>query len=194
MKHYASILLAGVASLLMATAQATPISISFSLSGAQETPNPVVTPGTGFATVTVDTALDLLTVDVTWSGLTSGTTASHIHCCSAFGTTAMVATTTPTFANFPLGVTSGTFHTMLNMTLASSYNPAFITANGNTIASAEAALFSGILNGRAYLNIHTSQNPGGEIRGQIVPEPATLALVFAGFAAAGLARRRRASS
>ncbi len=81
---------------------------------------------------------------------------------------------------------------VLNMTQASSYNPAFVTANGGTIASAESALFAGILNGRAYLNIHTSMNPSGEIRGQIVPEPATLALILGGFAAAGLARRRRA--
>src|SRR5213075_708272 len=117
----------------------------------------VVTSATGFATVTVDVALDLLTVDETWSGLSSGTTASHIHCCAPLGTAAGVATTTPTFAGFPLGVTSGTFHTVLNMTLASSYNPAFITANGGTVANAEAVLFAGILNGQTYLNIHTTE-------------------------------------
>ena len=192
MKHYASIFLAGVVSLLTTATQAIPISFTFGLSGAQETP-PVVTTATGFATVTVDVALDLLTVDETWSGLSSGTTASHIHCCAPFGVMAGVATTTPTFAGFPLGVTSGTFHTVLNMTQASSYNPAFVTANGNSIPTAEAALFAGILNGQAYLNIHTTAHPGGEIRGAIVPEPATLALVLAGLSAASLARRRARS-
>ena len=56
MKHYATIFLAGVVSLLAAATQATPISITFGLTGAQETPA-VVTSATGFATVTVDVAL-----------------------------------------------------------------------------------------------------------------------------------------
>lgn len=190
MKRYPSIFLGGVVSLLTAATQATPISFTFGLTGAQETP-PVVTSATGSATITVDVALDLLTVDETWSGLSTGTTASHIHCCTPLGVMAGVATTTPTFAGFPLGVTSGTFHIVLDMTKASSYNPAFITANGGTASSAESVLFAGILNGQSYLNIHTTAHPTGEIRGQIVPEPATLALILGGFAAAGLVRRRR---
>jgi hypothetical protein len=195
MKRYVSTLLAGAILLIATAVAATPISFSFGLNSAQEN-NPLDTStATGFATVSVDVPLNLLTVDVTFSGLTSGTTASHIHCCAPFGTAAGVATTTPTFAGFPLGVTSGTFHTVLDMTLASSYNPAFITANGGTVASAEPVLFAGILAGRSYLNIHTMQFPGGEIRGQIVvPEPATLALILGGLAAAGFVRRRRAWS
>jgi hypothetical protein len=46
-----------------------------------------------------------------------------------------------------------------------SYNPAFVTANGGTAASAEATLFTGIMAGHAYLNIHTTMFPGGEIEG-----------------------------
>jgi hypothetical protein len=45
-----------------------------------------------------------------------------------------------------------------------------------------------------YVNIHTSTFPGGEIRGQVVPEPSTLVLVSLGAAAVGacaLRRRRR---
>jgi hypothetical protein len=71
-------------------------------------------------------------IDVSFSGLLGTTTASHIHCCTPtpLSGTAGVATTTPTFAGFPLGVTSGTYMNTLDLTLASSYNPAFVTANG----------------------------------------------------------------
>jgi CHRD domain-containing protein len=114
-----------------------------------------------------------LFVDVTFSGLTAGTTASHIHSPTPTpGTgTAGVATTTPTFENFPLGVTSGHYINTLDLTLSSSYNPAFISANGGTTTAAEAALLAGLAAGEAYLNIHTSNFPSGEIRGFLTPVP-----------------------
>jgi hypothetical protein len=40
-----------------------------------------------------------------------------------------------------------------------------VTANGGTTAGAEAALLAGLEAGQAYLNIHTTMFPGGEIRG-----------------------------
>ena len=82
---------------------------------------------------------------------------------------------------------------VLNMTLASSYNPAFITANGGTTTTAEAALLAGMLAGDSYLNIHTTVVPSGEIRGFLtqVPEPSSLATLGAGLAALGIIRRRK---
>jgi hypothetical protein len=80
------------------------------------------------------------------------------------------------------------------MTQASSYNPAFVTANGGTTAGAEAALFSAMVAGESYLNIHTSQFPGGEIRGFLiaaVPEPETYAMMLAGLGLLGFIARRR---
>ena len=54
-----------------------------------------------------------------------------------------MATTAPSFVGVPLGVTSGTFNATLDLTLASSFNPAFVTAGGGTVADAEAALANG---------------------------------------------------
>jgi hypothetical protein len=138
------------------------------LSGANEIP-PVSPAGTGFATVVLDPTAQTLQVSATFSGLTSGTTAAHIHCCAPLGTNAMVATLLPAFTDFPMGVTSGAYpaHTF-DLTMASSYNPAFITAHGG-LAQAEADFIAGILGGQSYLNIHTMINAGGEIRAQLVP-------------------------
>jgi hypothetical protein len=134
------------------------------LNGSSQNP-PVATPGTGTVTVTWNTVTNAMTVDVTFSGLTTGTTASHVHCCVTPPGNAGVATTVPTFPGFPLGVTAGTYSHTFDMTNQASYNPAFVAANGGTAASAEQALLAGLLAGQAYLNIHTKMFPGGEIRG-----------------------------
>jgi len=167
------------------------------LSGPAESP-PNASPGTGSATVTIDTVANTMRVQATFSGLTSGTTASHIHAATAtpFSGTAGVATTVPNFPGFPLGVTSGTFDNTFDLLTAGSYNPAFITANGGTPASAEAALLAAISAGRAYLNIHTSNFQSGEIRGFLVavPEPASWMMMLIGFGAVGMVVRRRKGS
>ncbi|HEV2044382.1 MAG TPA: CHRD domain-containing protein, partial [Sphingomicrobium sp.] len=162
------------------------------LDGSQESPM-VATPGTGFTTVTYDDVLQTLRVQATFADLIGLTTASHIHIRPAFTPNGGVATQTPSFFGFPLGVTSGSYNNSFDLTLASSWNPAFITANGGNTAGAEAAFFAGLQTGRAYLNVHTNFAPGGEIRGNLaaVPEPATWAMMLLGFGAIGFALRRR---
>jgi len=167
------------------------------LTGAAEAP-PNASPATGTARVTFDLDLVTMRVEATFSDLVGTTTASHIHCCTAVpGTsTAGVATQTPTFVEFPLGVMAGSYDHTFDMTQASSYNATFITNNGGTVATAFNALLAGAAAGSAYLNIHSSAYPGGEIRGFLqaapIPEPSSVALMLAGLALAGaLAHKRR---
>jgi MYXO-CTERM domain-containing protein len=166
------------------------ITYDAALSGANEAP-PTGSPGVGFAIVTVDTILNTMEVNVTFSGLTSGNTAAHIHCCVAPGGNAGVATITPTFTGFPSGTTAGTYDHLFDLTSSDTYNPAFITLEGN-LANAESALLAGLAGDMTYLNIHTTENLGGEIRGFLVttPEPQTWLLALAGLGLLWVARRK----
>jgi hypothetical protein len=190
------LILLATATALTATPAASAVLVyTASLSGAGEVP-PTASPGTGFGVVTIDDIANTMRVQVNFSGLIGNTVASHIHCCQPFGTNAQVATTTPTFPAFPLGVTSGTYDQTFDMTLASSYNPAFITAHGGNVLQARIDFFAGVAARQSYLNIHTNVFPGGEIRGQLfarVPEPASWAFMIAGFGLAGVAARTRRS-
>lgn len=170
MKRLAMLLALMATTLAMVpVSHAVPLRYTASLSGPNEAP-PNASAGTGTTIVDLDTAAHTLHVNVVFSGLSAATTASHIHCCVAPNGTAGVATTTPTFAGFPLGVTSGSFDAVFNTTLASTWNPAFITANGGTPLSAEATLAAGLAAGQAYLNVHTTLFPAGEIRGFLVAQ------------------------
>jgi CHRD domain/PEP-CTERM motif len=181
---------------LFGVAKADQLTFTATLTGNQEVP-PTGSPGTGNAVVTVDTVTNIMSVNVTFSGLVSPTMIAHIHCCQPPGVNAGVATTVPTFPGFPTGVLSGSYSQTFDLTNASSFNSAFVTAQGGTVASARAALITGMVNGLSYFNIHTATFGGGEIRGQLqlVPEPTTLLLLSTGvIGAVGAIRRHRKRS
>ena len=58
---------------------------------------------------------------------------------------------------------------------------------GGNLAGLVDELRAGLL----YINVHTNGFPGGEIRGQIVPEPGTAALMILGLAGLAIAGRSR---
>jgi hypothetical protein len=176
MRYVAFAIVAAALMLSAPAARAIPMSFGGILSGANETP-PNNSPGAGSVTVVLDPTAQTLQILASFFGLTTPDTAAHIHCCQTtpgIPPTVGVATTVPTFGfgtpqQFPLGVTQGTYLSPLfSLSDPSFYNPAFVMAEGG-IAAAENALIMGIENGLTYFNIHTSQNPGGELRAQLLP-------------------------
>jgi hypothetical protein len=170
------------------------------LLGANEIP-PTGSPGTGTAVVVLDPVAQTLQLTVSFANLTSNDIAAHIHCClpSPFATVNVgVATTVPAFLGFPLQVTSGSYTSpAFDLTQPTIYNPAFVSSQGG-LSQAESALIAGIENGETYLNIHTTNFGGGEIRGFLVPtsatpvpEPSSLLLFSAGMTVLGVLRHRK---
>ena len=122
--------------------------------------------------------------------------AAHIHCCLAltippgaagvrwgfFGTPDNdISPKQLVITALPGGAVGGTFSSTWDLTEGNL---------GQTLATS----LPNILNNEAYINFHTTQFGGGEIRGQIVqvvPEPSTYALMATGIAGVGIAALRR---
>jgi hypothetical protein len=127
---------------LTSRSQAATTTFTADLKGSSEVPSNTTT-GTGSATVTLDSASNKITWNVSFSGLTGAATAAHIH------------------GPAPVGKNAGVL-----VWLSTKGKTATSPLSGS--ATLTAAQASDMMNGLLYVNVHTAANPGGEIRGQLV--------------------------
>jgi hypothetical protein len=129
--------------LWVGTALAAAQSFRVPLTGAEETP-PEKTAGKGMATLTYDPATRVVTWSITYSGLTGPVTMAHFHGPADKGAIAGV-----------------------EIWLTKQGSPAENPIKGEaTLTADQAKEFTA---GKWYVNLHTKEHPGGEIRGQVVP-------------------------
>lgn len=116
---------------------------NLSLSGAQEVPA-VTTTATGSMDVSYNKSTKVLSYTLRWNNLSGAPAAMHIH--------------GPALAGVNAGVLSG----ISGFTAAAT-----ATFLGTVVVDNMTLKEEDLLGGKWYVNIHTSANPSGELRGQI---------------------------
>ena len=138
---YRTSILAAVFSVAcLSGASAAMLNFHATMDGKAEVP-PNASTGSGDALATLDTSSKQLTYTITFFGLSGPATAAHFHGPAAPGANAGVAV--------PIGT-----------------NPTSPVTGSVTLTDAQMADLQA---GKWYANVHTAENKGGEIRGQMMP-------------------------
>ena len=122
---------------------AAPLSFTVPLTGARQVP-PVQTAGSGSADLTYDPSTLVVTWSITYSGLSSPATMAHFH-----------------------GPAGPDKNAPVLIWLTKKGEPVSSPITGQAkLTPPQAQQF---MAGEWYINLHTKDHPGGEIRGQVVP-------------------------
>ncbi len=138
MARIALVLIAFASCLMSARAEAETIIYHATLNGAAEVP-PTKSEGTGTAMATIDTDSKMLSYKVQYTGLSGQVMMGHFHGPAAASENAAILISMVTKLNSPI----------LGMA---------------KLSDTEIADFQA---GKVYVNLHTKENPTGEIRGQL---------------------------
>jgi CHRD domain len=114
------------------------------MTGSQERPTPTTSSGWGNATVTFDSTRSNINVAISVKGLSSAITGAHIHEKGTGSDVGGIVVAFTPLASFTNGKLTGTF-------------PIDSLVAGRLAANP----------GNFYMNVHTTVNPGGEIRGDL---------------------------
>lgn len=144
MRHFTKIMLGAITAvafvLSTGLAQATVVKFKADLSASAEVPAKDST-GTGTLTASLDTDTNELTYHIEYSGLTGPAVAAHFHGPAAPGVNSK--------PQVPIRT-----------------SPIASPIDGKVTLTAEQV--KDLEDGKWYFNLHTSANPGGEIRGQVL--------------------------
>ena len=189
--------LAAAAAMLLGATSANAVVYTFNatLNSANEVSPVSASIATGLATLSYDTADNTYDFSMSVFGLSGGSSGKaangfHIH---GAATTSQNGPVRVFLDAAPfLALNAGSTLLVGGNNVAA---PVFVTGNGSYPVMSFIDMLRG---GLTYVNVHTTLNSGGAVRGQLievtaVPEPSTYAMLLAGIAALGFVARRRQS-
>ena len=141
-------------------AQAQTVNFTAHLSGANETPAPGVTTGAfGTATVTWDVGTQTLTWIIDVWNMPSGTNNAHFH----VGGPGVAGPTVVNIA-FPASISN-------DFRLTGSATATNLLQRADQGIRSWEDFGQSLIGGQIYINVHSTVNPGGEVRGQVIRVP-----------------------
>lgn len=141
-----------------ASAEAQSLNFTALLSGSNEVPG-IASGSGGTATVSLNAATRTVTYRVDVYNMPSGTTAAHFH---AGGP----GVSGPVVVNFTVQTNVSNDFSISGTATAADLVPRQAQGIGSWDDFVQALTL-----GQIYVNVHSTVNPGGEIRGQVVPVP-----------------------